>query len=131
MSRWFWFAVFWTLAPIVAAGTSIFLWLYGNTTAHLAGVIVQAMTISPLAFTFRQRLGKLAHDVTDWVHGAGSGKETTRWYRFFLIIRGSNVTSVRERALSSILEFVGLVALLLTRRPPRWPRAAWSLSLIR
>jgi hypothetical protein len=108
-----WFAVFWTLAPIVAAGTSIVLWLYGNITAQLAGVIVQAMTISPLALTFRQRLATLAHDVTDWTHGAGSGKETTRWYRFFLTIRGPHVTSVRERALISILEFVGLVALVL------------------
>ena len=108
----FWFAVFWTFAPLLCSVVLLVLWWRGIFgTTHQVGTIIQAFTASPLAFTFRQRFVGLWHNITDWVHGAGAGKEETALYQIFLFFRGSD-PSVKQRFLVSVLDVLGLVLIL-------------------
>lgn len=106
------FTLIWTLGPLVCALIFLGLWLDGQTSAKVAGVVIQGLTAAPLAFAFRQRLSKLLHDATDWVHGHGPGKEKTRLYRLFIWVGGRGNRQTNERALTSVLELIGLVSLI-------------------
>ena len=106
------FGAFWTFAPLVVAATMVALWQGNALPADLAGVIIQALTVVPLAFTFRQRLATLVHHVNDWIHGLGPDKEKTRLYSVFLFMQGRGEDSVRGRALVSLFDLLGLVFLL-------------------
>ena len=106
------FGAFWTFVPLAVAATLVALWQRAFLPAELAGIIIQALTVVPLAFTFRQRLATLIHHVNDWVHGLGPNKETTRLYSVFLFMQGKGEESVSGRAIVSLFDLLGLVFLL-------------------
>ena len=120
-----WVVVIGTTIPILAAICLMLAWYLGGVSAVTAGTITQALTLSPLLITFRQRISSLWHDLTDWLffvgresHGrrwyrllmASEDRHSTRMYRLFLLLR-QRTHGAGQRTVVSLFELIGLILL--------------------
>lgn len=98
------------VGPLLVGVFVTLAWVAHHVDGATAGVVIQSLAVIPLLGPLREHLAMFLHDLTDWKHGDGPGKEQTRLYRMFIFLRGEKARPGLERVLRSFFNSVTVLA---------------------